>query len=391
MSFDAQQRRLILVLGIAIAIGPMSIDMYLPSLPSLAQALGASQGQAQYTLSAYFIGLVLGQLVYGPMIDRYGRTKPLYAGLALYVVASVGCALAWRIEALMGFRVLQAIGGGSAMVVTRAVVRDLFDPQTGARVFSLLMLVMGLAPILAPLAGGWILLGFGWRAIFGALALFGLACLLAVWRALPETGRPQRGAVAGGYVTVLRNRQFLANALGGGIAQAGMFAYIAGSPFVFIELYGVPAQHFGWLFGANALGLILTSQLNHWMLNRFPLQTVLRGALATQAVMALLLLAVVLVGRGGLYALLPPLFGCISALGLIYPNASALAMAPFARQAGTAAAALGMVQYGAAALAGAVVGVWHDGTALPMAGMIAGCCVSAWLVQRGLGREAQWT
>lgn len=389
MSLALQHRRLILVLGMAIAIGPMSIDMYLPALPGLARSLGASQGQAQYTLSAYFIGLVLGQLAYGPLIDRFGRKKPLYAGLALYVFASVGCALAWRIEVLMGFRVLQAIGGGSAMVVTRAVVRDLFDPQTGARVFSLLMLVMGLAPILAPLAGGWVLLGFGWRGIFGVLALFGLACLLAVWRALPETGQPQRGAAMGGYLTVLRNRQFLANALGGGIAQAAMFAYIAGSPFVFIELYGVPAQHFGWLFGANALGLILTSQLNHWMLNRYPMQTVLRGALATQAVMALLLLAVVLVGRGGLFALLPPLFGCISALGLIYPNASAAAMAPFAQQAGTAAATLGMVQYGAAALAGAVVGVWHDGTALPMAGMIAACSSAAWMVQRGLSREAQ--
>lgn len=273
-------------------------------------------------------------------------------------------------------------------MVSRVVVRDLFDPQTAAKVASLLMLVMGLAPILAPLAGGWVLVALGWRWIFGVLVLFGLGCLLAVWRVLPETGEAATAAarvgVLRGYLYVLRQRPFLAYALSGGIAQAGMFAYIAGAPFVFIELHGVPAQHFGWLFGTNAFGLIAATQLNRWLLNRHPLEVVLRHALALHATAALLLLGVVLVGRGGLPALLPPLFLCIASLGLVMPNASAAALAPFTRQAGSAAATFGMLQYGSAALAGVVVGLWQDGTALPMAGVIAACACGAVLLLRGL-------
>lgn len=383
MQLTAYHKRLILILGIATAIGPMSIDMYLPALPTLAKDLAASQGQAQFTLSSFFVGLALGQLLYGPMIDRYGRKWPLYIGLGLYVLASLGCALAWRIEALMAFRVLQALGGGSAMVVARVVVRDLFDPQTAARVFSLLMLVMGVAPILAPMVGGWVLLGFGWRWIFGVLALFGLGCLLAVWRALPETGGPSTGP-RGGYWSVISDRRFLPYALGGAVAQAGMFAYIAGAPFVFIELYRVPPEHFAKVFGANAFGLIGASQLNRWLLDRFPLERVLRSALLAHALAALALLAVVLSGAGGLTAILPPLFVCVAALGLVFPNSSAMAMAPFERNAGTASASLGMIQYGAAALSGAVVGSWHDGSALPMAAVIAICGVGSNLLLRTL-------
>lgn len=379
----ARHRRLIILLGAAIAIGPMSIDMYLPALPALAADLGATQGQAQFTLAAYFVGLVLGQLAYGPLIDRHGRKRPFYAGLLLYIVASLGCALAWRIEALMAFRVLQALGGGAAIVVSRTVVRDLFEPRTAAKVISLMMLVMGLAPILAPLAGGWILVGLGWRWIFGALVLFALGCLVAVWRVMPETGQPQAGP-RGGYLSVFSDRRFLCYALGGALAQAGMFAYIAGAPFVFIDLYRVSPENFGWLFGANALGLIGATQANRWLLDHYSLEQVLRGALVAQAVMGLVLLAVVLIGRGGLPAILVPLFFSIAALGLVYPNASALAMAPFGSNAGTAAASLGVLQYGAAALSGLVAGLWHDGTALPMAGGILACAVGANLALRML-------
>lgn len=376
MNTIASHRRLIILLGAAIAIGPMSIDMYLPALPALARELGATQGQAQFTLAAYFVGLVLGQLAYGPLIDRYGRKRPLYAGLLLYILASLGCALAWGIEALVAFRVLQALGGGAAIVVSRTVVRDLFDPKTAAKVISLMMLVMGLAPILAPLAGGWVLVGLGWRWIFGALVLFALGCLVAVWRVMPETGKAH-GGPRGGYLSVFSDRRFLCYALGGALGQAGMFAYISAAPFVFIELHGVPPEHFGWLFGANSLGLIAATQLNRWLVDRYSLEQVLRGALATQAIMGLALVAVVLIGRGGLPALMLPLFFSIAAMGLVYPNASALAMAPFGNNAGTAAASLGVLQYGAAALSGLVAGLWHDGTALPMAGGILVCAVGA--------------
>lgn len=379
MSFTPVQRRLILVLGFAIAIGPMSIDMYLPALPTLQKDLLATHGQAQLTLSAFLFGLAFGQLFYGPLTDRIGRKKPLYFGLSLYVLASIGCALVQNIESLQLLRLLQAIGGCGSAVVTRAIVRDLFDAQTSAKVASLMMLVMGVAPILAPLAGGYVLLLGGWRWIFAALALFGLVCLLMIWKALPETGRPQSGPRPG-YWSVLRERDFLAYALGGGVAQSGMFAYISCAPFVFIEVYQVPPQHFGWLFGVNAVGLIAATQLNGWLLNRYPLTRILHAALTVHAATALVLLAVGLSGRGGLIALLVPLFFVIGSLGLVFPNSSASAMAPFGRQAGTASATLGMIQYGGAATAGALVGLWAQDSAVPMVSVIAICSCSAWVL-----------
>jgi len=241
-----------LILGALIAFAPMSIDMYLPSLPAIAAEFGAEPAAAHLTLASFFVGLAIGQAIHGPLADRYGRKPPLYAGLTLYVAASVGCALAPDVATLTALRFVQALGGCAGVVIARAVVRDRFDAHTSARMYSLLMLVMGLAPILAPFAGGWILVFTGWRAIFAALALFGLAFLFAVWRFLPET-RPAHTAARGGigatlrvYAALLRDRSFLGYTLSGGFAQAGMFAYITGSPHVFIELYGVPAQAYGW-------------------------------------------------------------------------------------------------------------------------------------------------
>ncbi len=253
--------RTTLILSALVAFAPMSIDMYLPALPSLERYFATDTASVQHTLASFFVGLAIGQLFYGPLADRYGRKPPLYFGLSLYVAASAGCALAPGIVSLIGLRFLQAVSGCAGMVVARAVVRDLYDRQESARVFSILLMVMGIAPVVAPLAGGYLLTWFGWRSIFWVLALFGTACLLAVKFRLPETipkglARVPLSSALANYAGLLADRRYLGYALSGGFGQAGMFAYISGSPFVFIDLYGVPAHAYGWLFGLNGLGLV---------------------------------------------------------------------------------------------------------------------------------------
>jgi DHA1 family bicyclomycin/chloramphenicol resistance-like MFS transporter len=379
--------RLTFILGALTAFAPMSIDMYLPSLPALAREFGATAASAQLTLSAFFLGLALGQALYGPLADRFGRKPPLYVGLSLYVVASAGCALATSIEALVALRFIQALGGCAGVVVARAVVRDLFDQRGSARMLSRMMLVMGAAPMLAPLAGGWLAAAAGWRAIFWTLCGFGIACIAVTFTGMPETRpgftvRPGVGAALRGYARLLAHRRFLGYTFAGGFAQAGMFAYISGSPFVFIDVYGVPAQAYGWLFGLNALGLIAASQLNARLVVRLGPDRLLARANAANALFGLALLAAAWTGAGGFAGLLVPLFGYVASLGFSFPNAAAGAMAPFPEQAGSASALLGTVQFAIAAVAGATVGVAHDGTAFPMAAVIAVCGVSAFAVQR---------
>ncbi|HSX87203.1 MAG TPA: multidrug effflux MFS transporter, partial [Pseudomonas sp.] len=324
--------RILLILGALSAFGPLAIDFYLPSFPALAQAFATDVEHVQLSLSAYFIGLAIGQLLYGPLADRFGRRMPLLVGVLLFSLASVVCALAPSLEWLIAARFVQALGGCAGMVITRAVVRDMCDPIDSAKVFSQLMLVMGLAPILAPLLGGLMLNVLGWQSIFIALALFGALCLLAVALWLPETlagdapAAPLRGAV-GEYLRLFADLPFLGYALTGGFAVAGMFAYIAGSPFVFIQLYGVPAEHFGWLFGANALGFILAAQLNAWLVARHGPSYWLRRMVWVYLAFGSTLLLTALAQPAALWPLLFPLFGCIACLGVLLPNSSACAMA----------------------------------------------------------------
>ena len=364
---------LVIILGSLTAFGPMSIDMYLPSFPQLAASLQAPSGQVQYTLAVFFIGLALGQIAYGPVSDRFGRKPPLYVGIVIYIAASVGCALTTSVESLIAWRFLQALGGCAGIILARAMVRDLFDHHTAAKVFSALMLVMGVAPILAPLLGGWVLTVWGWRGIFWVLAGFGVACLLAVRLGLPES-RPADAShqlrilpILKVYGALLKDREYLGYALATGTSMAGMFAYITGSPFVFIELYHVPASAFGWLFGLNAFGLIVFSQLNARLINRISPDRLLRIVLPVQTLCGLALLACALTGAGGLVALMFPLFGFVASLGFINPNGTAGALRHQARHAGSAAALLGCFQFGVATLSGSAVGALQDGTARPMA------------------------
>jgi MFS transporter, DHA1 family, multidrug resistance protein len=392
MSSAARQGtgRLALILGTLTAFGPLSIDLYLPAIPAIGREFGTSTAAAQLTLSLFFVGLALGQTIYGPMSDRYGRRGPLLFGCALYTIASIGCALAPSLGSLIGLRILQAIGGCAGMVISRSVVRDLFDAQGSARMYSLLMLVMGLAPITAPLIGGQLVAAFGWRSAFWALAAFGLLCvaltLFALRESLPAERRSRSGprAVLATYGRLLGNRAFMGNALTGGLVSAGMFAYIAGSPFVIIELYGVPPQNYGWIFGANALGLIAASQLNRRLLARFASDSITATTLLAMVAAGLTLVAAAATGFGGLAGLLPPLFVCVAGQGLIGPNTAAAAMAPHGKTAGSASALLGTLQFSLGAVAGTLVGVLHNGTALPMAAVIAVSGIAALLVFHSL-------
>lgn len=382
---------LLLMLGSLIAFAPLSIDMYLPGLPDIAREFGVPAGVAQYTLAAYFVGMALGQVVYGPLADRFGRKPPLYAGLALYTVASLGCLWAPNVNALIAWRFAQALGGCAGVVVPLAMVSDRFDQVSTARALSRLMLVMGVAPILAPVLGSFVVAHSGWRTIFGVLAtaggvaLVGVRCLLA--ESLPPAARHAIGigGALRGYARLLMQRDFVGLALVGGFAGAGLFAYIAGSSFVFIDLFGLTAQQYAAVFGANALGLIAASQVNHALLSRWRSAQLLNVTLMTMALLALVACAVGVwlpqqpAGHAAaLWALLVPVFGVLVMFGATSPNTSSSAMAVQRSGGGSASALLGTLQFGLGALSGGLVGLLNDGTALPMVGVMAASALCAW-------------
>jgi len=387
----------LILLGILTAIGPLSIDMYLPSFPLIEHSLGGRPGRVELTLASFFIGLTLGQLFYGPLSDRFGRKKPLYLGLAIYTVASIGAALAANIPMLILWRFLQGMGGCAGIIIPSAIVRDRTSARESARAFSLLMLVMGLAPILAPLLGGVLLTHWGWRGIFCVLALFGAACLLAIRFGLAESHDTRHEpplkllTVLGNYAHLLRNKAFLGYALGGGLAMSGMFAYIAGSPFVLINLYGIAPQHYGWFFGVNAFGLIGSSQLNAHLLRTLPGTTLLRRALWVPALVGITLAVLAFSGHISLACFVIGFFCFVASLGCIIPNAMASALATHGQQAGTAAALASALQFFFATLAGALVGLFHDGSGRPLAALMALCGLGAWLCHRLLVRQHEAT
>jgi DHA1 family bicyclomycin/chloramphenicol resistance-like MFS transporter len=381
---------LIVILGALTAFAPLAIDMYLPALPTLERAFLATTAEIQRTLATFFLGFALGQALYGPVADRFGRKPPLYVGLVLFGLASMACALAQSVEALTALRFLQAIGACSGAVVARAMVRDLFEPTETARIYSALMLVMGVAPILAPLLGGYLLVWFGWQAIFWLLAALALVSLAAVALRLPET-HDRKSAhslslrpVLARYAALLGDRHFVGYALSGGMNAAGMFAYIAGSPFVFIELHRVAPEHFGWIFGTNAAGLIFASQVNGRIVHRYGADRILRFGNLLQTIAALSLVVTTATGLGGLLGIAIPLFVYVGCVGLVSPNAIALAMAPQGAQAGSASALVGTLQFSVAAIAATAVGVIHQESALPMAIIIAICGTLGLVLHRWL-------
>jgi len=370
---------IILVLGALIALSPFSIDMYLPAFSAIADSLDTNIARVGYSLTSYYAGLCAGQLIYGVLIDRFGRKKPLMIGLFIYLIAGAGCALAPDINFLIGVRLFMALGGCVGMVAARAVVRDLFPIEDTAKILSILVLVMGVAPIIAPTIGGFVNTALGWRWVFGVMAVIALALILAVRLILPETKGDdpsvslKLSAIFPQYTVILKNRGFVIYSLAGGISYAGMYAYIAGSPFVFMEKYGFTDRSYGWAFAFNACGLILGSQLNRIALKRFSSEKISFYAAVFLFIIGLLLLTAVLAGIAGPAATLGLVFMFLFFLGLINPNATALALRPFTLQAGRASAILGSLQMIAGVIASWLVSFFNNGTLITMPAVMFGC------------------
>lgn len=374
---------LIFILGALSAFGPLSIDMYLPSLPALGIDLNASASQTQLTLSFCLLGLALGQTIAGPISDALGRRRPLLIGLVAYALASLLCSIAPSIFMLAALRFVQGLAGAAGIVIARAIVRDHYSGIAIARFFSLLMLVNGLAPILAPIFGGLLIRFTTWRGVFIALTIIGVFLLsiavLGIRESLPSERR-QTGGISATIATFLRlltDRVFLGYALSSGLASAAMFAYISGSPFVLQNIYGLSPQLFSIAFGINALGIVTMGQLNGWLVGRVPLKLLLSIGLIASATGGVSLFLVISSGGIGLVGILPTLFIVVASIGLIAPNATTLALADHPRAAGSASALVGVLQYAIGAIASPLVGVAGAANALPMAIVIAFLSLSA--------------
>ena len=384
--------RLIIILAMLTAFGPLATDMYLPAFGQLSQYFSTSSSRIESTLSAFFLGLALGQALYGPFIDRFGRRIPLLFGIVLFCLATLGAILTRDIDTFIGMRLLQALGGCAGMVIARAIINDLFSQQESARALSLMMIMMMVAPIAAPVLGSVILVVAGWHAIFGLVLMFALCVGWLVWRYVPETLAPEKKqplnlrSVLGVYAKLCGQRAFILPAVVGGIALACMFSFITGSPFVFMSLFGVSEHQYGWLFGLNSAGFILAAQLNGRLLRRrTPLQ-LLRTTTVLFMCGTLMLSLVASLQTASLWPLMVPLFFCMALLALVVPNSSACALAGQGHQAGVASALMGTLQFTIAGVVSALVGALHDGTALPMAMMISVCGVGsaamAWMARR---------
>lgn len=372
----------ILILGALATISPFSIDMYLPGFPVIAAELRTTIDRIQLSLTSYLIGIAFGQLLYGPLLDRFGRQKPLYAGLAIYILASVGCALTTSPENLIFMRFVQAIGGCAGMVAALALVRDLFPVDKIAQVISLQTLVISVSPMIAPAVGGYVTAAFGWEYIFLILAVITAVIIVACYVALPAGHRPdarvslQPRAVLRNYFAVLKNPQFLTYALAGGIGSAAPFAYIAGSPDVFMNIYRVSEQEYGWIFALLAAAMIGSTQLNTPLLKKFTNDQLITFSLIWQTLVGGLLVLGVLGGWFDKYGLIIFIFIFLSGQGLNVPNSAALSLAPFSRQAGSASALLGCLRLGIGALASAAVSIFHNQTALPMVSVMLLCAIA---------------
>lgn len=388
----ARGAALIVTLGILAAFGPMSIDMYLPSLPTLQSDFAATTSQVQLTLSGFTIGFAVGQLIYGPLSDRLGRKGMLIAGIALYVVTSALCAVEQDIDRLIVLRFVQALGGGAGTVMTRAIVRDLYDKDAAARVLSLMVLVTMLAPLVAPFVGGYILKWTGWRAIFWLLTGFGVLCLVLTVLRLPETLPPDRrrksglGQMIGGFGIVLRHRQSVGYMICGALSFGGMLAMLSGTPFIFIQLFGVAPEHFAYFFAVSVVAVILGAYVNSRVVMRYGIRRLLAVGTGIAVVGGLGLAVVALLDIGGLAAIVIAIFVFMFPHNITNANATAAAMEHFPELAGTASALIGSIRFGTGAVIGALVGVLHDGTTHPMALIIAACALGSaaafWLMTR---------
>jgi len=367
--------------------------MYLPAFPVIAANLHTTPEMVSYSLSSYFIGICAGQMLLGPLLDRFGRKRPLYGGLTIYIISSIGSAFAPTIEILIALRFFQAAGGCVGIVAPRAIIRDIFPVHENAKIFSLLILILGVSPIIAPTAGGYITAHFGWHSIFIILSIITFLILLAVIFYLPESRQPdptfslKPKPILNSFRKVITHPQFYTYSLTGATASAGLYAYLAGSPFVFMELYHVTGQHYGWIFALIAAGLIASSQLNNLFLRKHTSSRIIRVTLSIQCIVAIVLVAGTYYQWLGLYGTIACIFFYLCCQGFSFPNSSALSMAPFTKEAGSASALMGSIQMALGAGSSALVGILSNGTAMPMTVVMAGCSISAVLILM-LGRRA---
>ena len=377
---------LLLALGSVIAIGPLTIDIYLPAFNAIGDDLKSSERMIQMSMTSYFLGITFGQISYGPIIDRFGKKPPLFFGLMLFALASIGCYFATNIEQIIIFRFLQAIGACAGTIIPRAVVRDLFSPQDSGRIFSHLILVIGLAPILAPLIGNFFLEQFGWRAIFVFLFCFSIFCLLIAYFVIPETkgaNKDERISTAfRKYWGILHDRQFIFSSLTGGLMIGGLFSYITASPAVYLDYFELSSRQYGWIFSINSIGFMIASQVNAQLLKKNLISVVLNKIILAPMIIGIMLITC------------PLNFWCITSLfflflcscGMIFPNTTALALANHPKHSGSAAALLGTIQFGIASISSFLVGCFND-QSLIAAKLIVGICGIAACLTNKIGQS----
>jgi len=375
-----QQKRfffLVLILGTLTALSPFSIDMYLPAFQDIARSLRTDTAHVDRSLSSYFIGLAFGQLLYGPLMDRFGRKKPLYFGLGLYILASVACLLSTSVDTLVIARLFQAVGGCAASVAAIAMVRDLFPVEDNARVFALLFLVLGASPLLAPTAGGYLTGAFGWPSVFIVLLIIAVLIFVAVFFTLPESYQPDEqyslkpGPILRNFLLIIRDAQFYTYAIAGSLAFCGLFAYVAGSPLVFMDVYHLNKIQYSWLFAGLSVGFIGFNQVNSLLLKKYKSEQIVRTAIAAQVLFSAIFIIGAAEGWFGLAGTIVMIFLILCCIGLCNPNTSALSMAPFPRNAGVASALLGTLQLGLGALASFAVSLFSSHSAIPLAAIMA--------------------
>jgi|SRR5579862_85122 len=368
---------IILVLGALSTVSPFSIDMYLPAFPQIARDLGTTPAEISLSVSGYFIGLAFGQLFYGPLLDRFGRKTPLYAGLSLFVLASVGCMTARSPGLFIAFRLLQAVGGCAAQVGAVAMVRDFFPVEQSARILSMLILVLSVSPFFAPTIGGYVTTTIGWQWIFAILAGFALIVMTLLRLALPEGRKPdpdvslRPGAIIREFLNIIELPQFHTYAVGGAFAFAGLFVYVTGASIIFIDAFHVGPRTFGLIFAGIAFSFIGGSQFNIWLSRWHSERKIFRAAVIGQNVIMPVILLGTYFGWYGLTANVVLLLCYLPFCGIAFPNAAALALAPFTRNIGSASALLGFLQMGIGAMASTGVGLLHASSSLPIYAVMA--------------------
>ncbi len=367
---------LVLLLGALTAIGPFSIDMYLPAFPAIAKSLHIVTARVSLSLSGFFIGYSVGQLLYGPLLDRFGRKNPLYAGMALYIVASIGCFFSTSIEMLIAMRFLQAIGGCAAGVASMAMVRDIFPVKDNAKVFALLILILSISPLIAPTVGGYVTATFGWQLIFLILAVIATIVLITVIFFLPESYQPdptyslKPKPIVNSFLLVLKHPQFYTYAICGAVAFSGLFAYLAASPFLFMDVYGLSSKMYGWIFAFLSVAFVGSSQVNSVLIKKYKSEQIVKISLPAMVIVSMFFVIGSVSGWFGVYGTIAVIFVFLCCVGITYPNTTSLSIAPFKKNAGVAASLMGALQMTIGTVVSIIVSQFKSRSSIPMAGLI---------------------